>query len=115
MNNTPIISFKESVYDKCKEIPKGNISTYKDIAVQLNNQKACQAVGTALSKNPYAPIVPCHRVVNSDGRLGGFFGKTSSESNEIKRKIKLLNDEGITVTNGKIDNFQNIRYVFKIK
>ena len=62
--------FTEKVYNITKRIPKGKISTYGEIAKALNS-KAYQAVGSALHKNPYAPIVPCHRVINSNGKIGG--------------------------------------------
>jgi O-6-methylguanine DNA methyltransferase len=109
---TKLTPFCETVYDVCKKIPKGKITTYKLLAKAIGKERACQAVGTALSKNPYAPIVPCHRVVNTDGSIGGFFGKTSEQSTEVKNKIKLLKSEGITVTDGKVDNFENVVYRF---
>ena len=65
------MNFNEKVWNICKKIPKGKISTYKEIALVLNC-KAYRAVGNALNKNPYAPIVPCHRVINSDGKIGDF-------------------------------------------
>ena len=57
--------FSEKVYQKLKEVPKGYVTTYKELALSLNC-KAYRAVGNALNKNPYAPIVPCHRVVKSN-------------------------------------------------
>ena len=91
------MTFSEEVYKACSKVPKGKVTTYKDIAHTLNT-KAYRAVGTALHNNPYAPVVPCHRVVNSDGRLGGFGGGTA-------KKIKMLKKEGVTVSNGEILNF----------
>jgi methylated-DNA-[protein]-cysteine S-methyltransferase len=103
-----ITPFQQSVYDACKRIPKGRVSTYAFlgnkiilIVILLNtlsanaigNRKACRAVGTALRKNPFAPIVPCHRVVASDLTLGGFSG--SKENCELKRKYDLLCSEGV--------------------
>lgn len=88
-------SFAERVYKITKKIPKGKVATYRNIAHQLHC-KAYRAVGQALNKNPYAPKVPCHRVISSDGSLGGFaFG--------LKKKIKLLEKEGIIIISNKID------------
>jgi len=83
--------FQERVYKVCKKIPKGKVSTYGAIAKKLKSSP--RAVGQALACNPYAPIVPCHRVVKSDGSIGGFNHKTKGK--EITRKITLLRKEGI--------------------
>ena len=87
--------FYEKCYDVLRKVPKGKVTTYKEIARALNS-KAYRAVGTAMNKNPYAPEVPCHRVVNSNGHVGGFASGT-------KNKIKLLKSEGVEVINGKVD------------
>jgi methylated-DNA-[protein]-cysteine S-methyltransferase len=87
--------FQSQVYKLCSKIPKGKVSTYKDIAKAMNS-KAYRAVGSALNKNPFAPKVPCHRVISSNGECGGFaFGK--------EEKIKILKKEGIKIKNNKID------------
>tara|TARA_Y100000310_G_scaffold344346_2_gene456626 strand:- start:26529 stop:26756 length:228 start_codon:yes stop_codon:yes gene_type:complete len=65
------MTFANRVYKLTEKIPKGKVTTYKDIALALNC-KAYRAIGSALNKNPFAPEVPCHRVVNSSGALGGF-------------------------------------------
>jgi len=90
-----ITTFAESVYELTKRIPKGKISTYKKIAIALGKPNACQAVGQALRNNPFAPEVPCHRVISSDFSLGGYFGSTSVTSNNLQKKIKLLKEENI--------------------
>jgi methylated-DNA-[protein]-cysteine S-methyltransferase len=92
--------FEKNVLSLTKKIPEGKITTYKEIAKALNS-KAYRAVGTALRKNPYAPKVPCHRVVNSDGSVGGYKGKKDSEE-----KVKLLSKEGILIKNLKIKKFR---------
>ncbi|MFC1691174.1 MGMT family protein [Nanoarchaeota archaeon] len=94
-----ITNFQQKVYKICKKIPKGRVSTYKEIAKALNT-KAHRAIGQALAKNPFSPEIPCHRVVKSDGNIGGFMGKT--KGNKIKKKIDLLKKEGIIVNNKKI-------------
>ncbi|HLD12195.1 MAG TPA: MGMT family protein [Candidatus Nanoarchaeia archaeon] len=88
-------SFADKVYELCKNVPRGKVSTYKEIARALKC-KGFQAVGQALNKNPYAPVVPCHRIVNSRGELHGFaFG--------LKKKKELLESEGVVVVNNKVD------------
>jgi len=81
--NGPKISFRERVYSVCRKIPKGKVATYGEIARQLN-MKGFQAIGQALRCNPYAPHVPCHRVVKSDGSMGGFKGKRAGKEIEEK-------------------------------
>ena len=73
-----------------KTIKKGSVLTYSDVAKGINMPKAVRAVANAIGKNPYAPKIPCHRVIRSDGSLGGYSGKGG-----IKTKKKLLKSEGI--------------------
>ncbi len=99
--------FDQRVWKLCKRIPKGQVSTYGELARALGT-KAYRAVGNALNRNPYSAwgraggrpspsdLVPCHRVVNSDGRVGGFALGT-------KKKIALLKKEGIIIDEEKID------------
>ena len=94
------VSFAEKVYSLCKQIPKGKVTTYKEIAAKLD-MRGYQAIGQVLRCNPYAPNVPCHRVIKSDGSLGGFFGKVNGK--EILRKQIMLEKEGIIVNENKID------------
>ena len=95
--------FYEKCYDILRKVPKGKVTTYKAIAKALNS-KAYRAVGTAMNKNPYAPQVACHRVVNSDGKVGGFFSGT-------KKKIAMLKKEGIPIKKGKVQDFE--KYLHK--
>ena len=95
--------FEEKVYALCAKVPKGRVTTYKAIADALGTG-AYRAVGQALRKNPYAPKVPCHRVVASDGSLGGFNGQTSGPF--ITKKKKLLETEGISIKHNSISDFQ---------
>ncbi len=103
------MKFDKRVWDLMKKIPRGKVTTYKVIAECLDS-KAYRAVGNACRRNPHAPIIPCHRVVNSDGGIGGFGGETSG--NNIKRKIQLLRKEGVRVKNGKIANFEKVLFKF---
>lgn len=100
--------FEISVLQIIKKIPRGKVSTYKQIAQALNRPGASRAVGNALNKNPYIHKVPCHRVVKSNGEIGGFaLGK--------EKKIKYLNEEGIVIKNGMVENFSEILYIFNMK
>lgn len=87
--------FERKVLVATFRIPKGKISTYKRIAERVGRPRAYRAVATALKKNPLHPIVPCHRVVRSDGRFGG-------EENRAEARRKLVEKEGIPVKNGRI-------------
>ena len=75
-----------------KTIPKGKVKTYKEVAIALNMPNAARAVANACGKNPYAPKIPCHRVIRSDGSIGGFSAPGGS-----KTKKKLLKNEGFLV------------------
>ena len=97
-------AFEMKLYDKLKEVPIGHLTTYKDLANAVNS-KAYRAVGNAMNKNPFAPKVPCHRVVNSDGTLGGFAHGSS-------KKIEILKQEGVEVQNNKVVNFTNKLWKF---
>jgi len=102
-------NFDEEVWNLINKIPKGRVTTYKMIAETLGS-KAYRAVGNACRRNPYAPIVPCHRVVKSNGKVGGFGGKTSGK--QIEKKVQLLKKEGLEVKNGKIVNFKKVLFKF---
>lgn len=81
--------FDQAVWKACAEIPKGEVRTYGWIARKLGKPGAARAVGAALGRNPFAPTVPCHRVVGADGRLTGYSGKGGVET-----KRRLLVKEG---------------------
>ena len=83
--------FQISVWEEIKKIPKGQTKTYKDIALALKKPKSSRAVANACGKNPLLIEIPCHRVIRSDGTLGGF-----SASGGIKLKKKLLKKEGFS-------------------
>ena len=84
--------FQIKVWKYLKTIPKGQVRTYLDVAKAINKPKAARAVANAVGKNPNAPKIPCHRVIRSDGSLGGYSGPGG-----IKTKKKLLKKEGIFV------------------
>ncbi|MEA3306878.1 MAG: MGMT family protein [Elusimicrobiota bacterium] len=68
------------------KIPKGEIRSYKQLAIKIGHPKAARAVALALKRNPFAPVVPCHRVIRSEGAIGGYQGG-------VKGKIRLLKKE----------------------
>ena len=92
--------FQLKVWNYIIKIPKGRITTYKKIAISIKKPMSYRAVANACGKNPYAPKIPCHRVVKSDFSLGGYSGKSG-----IKKKIYLLKKE-------KIDINQLFNYIY---
>jgi methylated-DNA-[protein]-cysteine S-methyltransferase len=84
--------FQSRVYALCRRIPRGRVATYGELARALGVPSP-RAVGQALRRNPFAPEVPCHRVVASDGSLGGFNGHRNGPEQE--RKCRLLREEGV--------------------
>ncbi len=87
-NNIQTTPFQEKVYAVVRKIPKGETRSYAWVACEIGKPGAVRAVGTALNKNPYAPEVPCHRVIKSDGTIGGFaYG--------VERKREILKQEGV--------------------
>jgi len=89
------MSFNQKVWALTARIPEGRVATYAAIARALKT-RAYRAVGNALNRNPYAPVVPCHRVVGSDGSLTGFAGG-------LGKKARLLKKEGVCVRRGRAD------------
>jgi len=85
-------------------VPKGKVTTYKELARAMGNPRAYRAVANALARNPFPVKIPCHRVVRSNGEVGGYrFG--------TKQKVKLLLREGIIIENGKISS----KFMFKFQ
>ena len=81
--------FQKKVWNYLKTIRKGTVKTYKQVAIAINRPKSARAVANAVGKNPFAPKIPCHRVIRSDGSLGGYSGKGG-----VKTKKLLLKREG---------------------
>ena len=97
-------SFNERCYQILKKVPRGKVTTYKEIGRALKS-KAYRAVGNAMNKNPNAPHVPCHRVVQNNGKIGGY-------ASGPKKKIEMLKKEDVEVKNGKVDLKE---YMYKFK
>ena len=85
-------SFQLKVWGYLRKIPRGSVKTYSQVAKGIGKPLAIRAVANAIGKNPYAPRIPCHRVIRSDGSLGGYSGKGG-----VKTKKLLLKKEGITL------------------
>lgn len=98
------MTFAQDCYQLLKKIPKGRVTTYKIIAEKLG-KKSYRAVGQIVGANPDIPATPCHRVVKTDGTLGGY-------ALGIEKKIEMLEKEGVEVIDGKIKNFEKIVYRF---
>ena len=99
-------TFSKHVWKLLSKIPRGRVTTYKEIARALGKPGASRAVGNACNQNPNAPRVPCHRVVASNGSLGGYAGGT-------KKKIALLKKEGVTAQNNRIRDFNRVLWRFR--
>ena len=84
--------FQKKVWNYLKTIRKGTVKSYKQVAIAINRPKSTRAVANAVGKNPFAPKIPCHRVIRSDGSLGGYSGKGG-----VKTKKLLLKREGVIV------------------
>ena len=84
--------FQLKVWNYLKKIPKGKVKTYKQVAKGIGMPKAARAVANACGKNPYAPKIPCHRVIRSDGGIGGYSGRGG-----FRQKLKLLRSEKVKI------------------
>ena len=84
--------FQLKVWKYLKTIQKGTVKTYKHVAIAIKSPKSARAVANACGKNPYAPKIPCHRVIRSDGGLGGYSGRGG-----IKTKLSLLRSEKVHI------------------
>ena len=99
------MNIDKKIYKKLLEVPKGKITTYGELAKAVGLKNGQRAVGKIMNKNPYPVIIPCHRVVKSDGKIGGYvYGE------EIKSDM--LTRERIVIKNGKILDLENKIYRF---
>ena len=99
------MNLEKKIYKKLLEVPKGKVTTYGELSKAVGLKNGQRYIGNVMNKNPYPAIVPCHRVVMSTGKIGGYaYGEHI--------KAKMLNDEGIQVKNGKILDWENKVYRF---
>lgn len=99
------MNLDKKIYKKLLEVPKGKITTYGELAKAVGMKNGQRVVGKIMNKNPYPVIIPCHRVVKSDGKVGGY-----AYGEEIKSDM--LTREGIQIKNGKILDLENRIYRF---
>jgi len=99
------LNLEQRVYKKLLEVPKGKITTYGELANAVGLKNGQRVIGNIMNKNPYPVIVPCHRVVKSDGKIGGYaYGENV--------KTKMLSHEGVKTLKGKIQDFDKKLYRF---
>ncbi len=89
-----LTQFQKRVYEVVKKIPRGKVLSYQEVAFRLEKPGAARAVGNALNRN-FDKRIPCHRVIKSDGAVGGYRSGT-------KNKIEMLKKEGVLIKNGKV-------------
>jgi methylated-DNA-[protein]-cysteine S-methyltransferase len=90
MKNRPFSDFEKKVYAAVSKIPRGEVRSYKWVAVKIGRPGACRAVGNALNKNPYIGKIPCHRVIKSDGSIGGFAKGAARKKEMLKAETRLI-------------------------
>lgn len=91
------MEFRDKIYKIVKNIPKGRVATYKSIAIAIGQPQTSRAVANALAQN-FNPKIPCHRVIRSDGFLGGY------NRGGLTHKAKLLRSEGVLVKNNRVES-----------
>lgn len=99
------MNLEQKIYKKLLEVPKGKVTTYGELSKAVGLKNGQRYIGNVMNKNPYPVIVPCHRVILSTGKIGGYaYGEHI--------KAKMLNDEGIQIKNGQILDLENKIYRF---
>ena len=99
------MKLEDKVYKKLLEVPSGKIITYGELARSVGLKNGQRKIGQIMKNNSFPVIIPCHRVVKSDGTIGGYaFG--------IERKANMLSKEGIKISRGKILDFENRIFSF---
>ena len=99
------MNLDKKIYKKLLEVPKGKVTTYGELAKSIGFKNGQRVVGKIMNQNPYPVIIPCHRVVKSDGKIGGYAYGDVIKSN-------MLIGEGIKIKNGKILDLENVIYRF---
>ena len=99
------MTLSTQVYKKLLLVPKGKVTTYGELATAVGLKNGQRVVGTIMKKNPFPVIVPCHRVVKSDGKIGGYaYGESV--------KSQMLSKEGIKIKDGKVIDFDKNKFCF---
>jgi len=100
-----LIKLEHRVYQKLLKVPKGKVTTYGELAKAVGLENGQRVIGQIMNKNPFPVIIPCHRVVKSDGKIGGYY-----YGEQVK--TKMLSDEGVLVKNGKIQDWKETVFRF---
>jgi methylated-DNA-[protein]-cysteine S-methyltransferase len=99
------LNLQEIIYKKLLEVPSGKVTTYGDLAKAAGIKNGQRVIGQFMNKNPFPLLIPCHRVVRSNGEVGGYaYGE--------KVKTNLLEKEGLSICDGKILEFKKMVYEF---
>jgi len=98
-------TFEKKVYAATRRIPRGKVTTYGLLAGEIGCGSS-RAVGQALARNPFAPVVPCHRVIRSDMTTGGFSGAKAGPT--VEKKVRLLKKEGVVFDGGKLSEVEAV-------
>ncbi|HXG14557.1 MAG TPA: MGMT family protein [Candidatus Nitrosotenuis sp.] len=96
---------ERQVYKTLLKVPKGKVTTYSELAKAVGLKNGQRVIGRIMNRNPFPVIIPCHRVVKSDGKIGGYF-----YGQEVK--TKMLSDEGLVVRDGKIQDWEKSVFRF---
>ena len=99
------MKIEKKIYQKLLKVPSGYVTTYRDLAKALNLKNGQRVVGQIMKINPFPVIIPCHRVVKSDGTVGGYAYGT-------ERKKNMLSKEGLKINNNKILYFKKNLFRF---
>ena len=99
------MNLEQHVYKKLMDVPKGCVTTYAALAKSVGLKNGQRIIGKIMSKNPYPVLIPCHRVVMSTGKIGGYVYGADV-------KTKMLSNEGIEIKNGSIENFTKKNYLY---
>lgn len=99
------MNLEQKVYKKLTEVPTGMVTTYSDLAKAVGIKNGQRVIGQIMKKNPYPVIIPCHRVVKSDGKVGGYAYGNFVKTNMLKK-------EGLQIQNGKILDWKKKLYKF---
>lgn len=97
----PVTPFQTRIYEALDRVPRGRVVTYAGLGAMVGCGSS-RAVGQALKRNPFAPRVPCHRVITSDLRVGGYAGERDGE--KVRRKLALLDAEGVRFAQGRLED-----------
>ena len=100
-----LTKFEKVVLEVLRRVPRGRVTTYGELARAVGGSGAARAVGNAMRKNPWAPRVPCHRVIKSGGGLGGY-------ARGVKKKAEMIKQEGVVVKNNRVVDFRKKFYRF---